>query len=107
MIKIEKSSGNVYADIAAKDADEMFIKAQLAAKIGEIIRSRDWTQQQAAKALGLTQPKLSNLLRGQFRGISEAKMLACLVLLGREVQIVIGPEQTPDAAGHLEVLCVA
>lgn len=65
------------------DADEMLVKAQLAAKIGEIIKARNWSQQQAAGMLGMTQPKLSNLLRGRFRGISEAKMLGCLARLGR------------------------
>jgi len=107
MIAIEKSSGNVYADLGFTNADEMLVKAQLAAKISEIIRSRSWTQQQAATALGISQPKLSNLLRGQFRGISEAKMLDCLVRLGREVQIVIGPEKTTNEVGHVNVMCVA
>ncbi|HCQ9156832.1 TPA: XRE family transcriptional regulator, partial [Escherichia coli] len=83
---IEVSSGNVYADIGRDDAEEMLVKAQLATTIGNIIKSRRLTQEQAAKLLGMTQPKLSNMLRGQFRGISEAKMLECLTRLGRDVQ---------------------
>ncbi len=90
MIKIEESTGNVYADLGMADADLMLVKAQLATKIGEIIKGRKWSQQQAAKVLGMTQPKLSKMLRGQFRGISEAKMLDCLARLGRNVQIVVG-----------------
>ena len=58
-------------------------------------------QQQAAQLLGMTQPKLSNLLRGQFRGISEAKMLECLVRLGRDVEIVVGKEG--NMSGKLKV----
>lgn len=107
MIAFEKSSGNAYADLGFTNADEMLVKAQLAAKIGEIIRSRNWTQQQAAATLGISQPKLSNLLRGQFRGISETKMLDCLVRLGREVQIIIGPEKTTEESGQINVLCLA
>lgn len=99
---IEVSSGNVYADIGSDGAEEMQVKAQLASTIGEIIKSRRLTQEQAAKLLGMTQPKLSNLLRGQFRGISEAKMLECLTRLGRDVQIVVGkPRRTP---GSLKVV---
>lgn len=99
---IEVSSGNVYADIGSDGAEEMQVKAQLASTIGDIIKSRRLTQEQAAKLLGMTQPKLSNLLRGQFRGISEAKMLECLTRLGRDVQIVVGkPRQTP---GSLKVV---
>jgi len=104
MMKIEKSSGNVYADLEMADADEMIVKAQLAAKIGEIIAARKWNQQQAAEVLGLTQPKLSKMLRGQFRGISEIKMLDCLTRLGRNVQIVVGPARRSTSAGHVAVV---
>jgi len=108
MIDFEQSTGNVYADLGRADAAEMLVKAQLAAKIGEIIKARRWTQQEASSVLGLPQPKLSNMLRGQFRGISEAKMLNCLTRLGRDVQIVVGPavrRSTPS--GHLAVVFAA
>lgn len=82
-IAIEKGSGNVYADLGLADAQEMLVKAKLANKIGEIIQRQNLTQQQAAQLLAMPQPKVSLLLRGQFRGISEAKMLECLARLGR------------------------
>jgi len=91
MIEIEESTGNVYADLGMEDADEMMVKALLATKIGEIIDGRNWIQQQAAEVLGINQPKLSKMLRGQFRGINESKMLDCLAHLGRDAQIVVGP----------------
>ena len=94
---------NVYADLGFKDADEMLVKAQLVVKIAEILRERGWRQQQAAKVLGLTQPKLSKMLRGQFRGISEMKMMDCLLRLGRNVKIVVGPE-TKAAEDRIEVV---
>jgi predicted XRE-type DNA-binding protein len=102
MIEIEKSSGNIYADLGMPDAEAMQRKAQLAAKIGEIIKARKWSQQQAAEILGITQPKLSGMLRGQFRGISETKMLDCLARLGRDVKIVIGGK-AHRRAGHVAV----
>lgn len=107
MIDFEESTGNVYADLGHKDADEMLVKAQLATKIGEIIKARKWTQQEASVVLGLTQPKLSKMLRGQFRGISEAKMLDCLVRLGRDVQIVVGPARRSVTAGRVAVVFAA
>jgi predicted XRE-type DNA-binding protein len=91
MSKVERGL-NAYADLGFKDAGEMLVKAQLVVKIAQILRERGWSQQQAAKVLGLTQPKLSKMLRGQFRGISEMKMMDCLVRLGRPVKIVVGPE---------------
>ena len=75
MIEIEEGSGNVYTDFGAADADEMLVKEQLATRIGEIIKGRKWSQLQAAEVLGIPQSKLSTMLRGQFRGISEAKTL--------------------------------
>lgn len=104
MNEIEESTGNVYADLGMDDADEMIVKAQLATKIGEIINSRKLSQQQAAEVLGITQPKLSKMLRGQFRGISESKMLDCLARLGRDVQIVVGPSRHAASVGHVTVV---
>ena len=88
----KEESKNVYEQLGFPDAEEMLVKAQLVVKIAEILKERGWSQQQAAKVLGLTQPKLSKMLRGQFRGISEIKMMDCLVRLGRAVKIVVGPE---------------
>ena len=82
-IAIEKSSGNVYADLGLADAQEMLVKANLASKIGEIIQRQNLTQQQAAQLLATPQPKVSLLLRGHFRGLSEAKMLECLARMRR------------------------
>lgn len=104
MIDIEKSTGNVYADLGLPDAEEMQVKAQLAAKISEIIKRRKWTQQVASEVLGMTQSKLSLMLRGQFRGISEAKMLDCLTLLGRDIHIVIGPARRKKTPGRVDVV---
>ena len=83
---------NVYADLHFPDSEEMLVKAQLVVKIAQILRERGWSQQQAAKILVMTHSKLSKMLRGQFRGISEMKMMDCLVRLGCAVKIVVGPE---------------
>ncbi|HKM62845.1 MAG TPA: helix-turn-helix transcriptional regulator [Acidisphaera sp.] len=104
MKDIEEGSTNVYADLGRPDADEMLVKAQLAAKIAEAIKRRRLTQVDAAAIIGMPQPKLSGLLRGQFRGVSEAKMLNCLTRLGLDVKIVVGPVRRRSRPGHIEVL---
>ncbi len=98
-ITMETGSGNVYADLGMADAQEMLVKAKLASKIGDIIKRQNLTQQQAAELLVMPQPKVSMLLRGQFRGISEAKMLECLARLGRDVDIVVKPARRRAVAG--------
>ena len=107
MVEIEKSSGNVFADLGLPNADEMLIKSRLVGKIGEIIRSRKWTQEEAAQVLGMTQPKLSKMLRGQFHGISQSKLLEYLAKLGRDVQIVVGPARRTKKPGRVDVVFAA
>ena len=101
---IEKSSGNVFADIGFANDQEMLVKANLALKISEIIAQRRLTQMEAALVLGIPQPKLSKLLRGQFHGVSETKMLECLNKLGRDIQIVIRKANRDKRIGRTSVV---
>ena len=103
-VGVEVGSGNVYADLGYADADEMLIKAQLVSKIAEIIKRKGFTQTQAAKLLCMPQPKLSNLLRGQFRGFSERRLMDCLTKLGRDVQIVVKTTPRSRRDGRLSVV---
>ena len=107
MIEIEKGSGNVYADLGFSDAEEMLIKARLVTKIGDIIKHRKLTQKEAAKIMGMTQGKVSKMLRGQFHGISQTKLIDCLTRLGRDVQIVVGPSRRKKTAGKVAVVFAA
>ncbi|MBL8260384.1 MAG: XRE family transcriptional regulator [Candidatus Competibacteraceae bacterium] len=101
MIEFEQGSINVYADLGFPDAGEMLRKAELATEIGKIVKARQWTQQQAAEVMGLSQPKLSELLRGRFRGISESKMLDYLTRLGCDVEIAVSAPRLAGAPGRV------
>lgn len=103
-LETHEGSSNVYRDLGFPDAEEMLVKAQLVSKIREIIRSKGLTQVEAAKILGLPQPKLSGILRGQFRGVSERKLIDCLTSLGRDVEIVVKDAPRRRAAGRLTVV---
>lgn len=103
-IAVYAGTGNVYADLGYPDADEMLVKAKLVHKIAEIIQRRGLTQVEAAKLLGLTQPKVSAMLRGQFRGFSERRLIDCLTSLGRDVQIVIKETPQRRTGGKLTVV---
>lgn len=88
-VKIERSSGNVFADLGIPDADVHLLKAELVTRIDRIIRERGLKQIEAAKLLGLSQPDVSRLLRGDFREYSMERLLRLLTSLGRDVDIVI------------------
>lgn len=87
-ITIEEGSTNVYADLGYTDAAEMQRKSQLAGEIAGAIKARRLTQEDAATLLGIDQSKVSRITRGQFRGVSEAKLLELVAGLGHDVKIV-------------------
>lgn len=103
-IEVHQGSTNVYADLGYRDAEEMLIKAKLVWKISEIVRGKGLTQVKMAKILGLPQPKVSALLRGQFRGISERKLIECLTTLGRDVEIVVKDAPGRRSGGRVTVV---
>ena len=88
-VKIERSSGNVFADLGLPDAEGHLLKAELVMRIDEIIRRRGLKQVEAARVLGLSQPDVSRLLRGSFREYSVERLLRLLTALGRDVEIVL------------------
>jgi predicted XRE-type DNA-binding protein len=104
MTSITQGSTNVYADLESPDSEQMLLKAQLAEKISQIIQRRHLTQTEAASILGIPQSKLSLILRGQFRGVSELKMLECLNRLGRDVQIVVKKAPRTKSQGRISVV---
>ncbi len=97
-------SANVYADLGYPDADDMLVKARLMAKIAEILKERGLTQTEASRIVGLPQPKLSQLLRGQFRGFSQRKLIDCLTRLGRDVRIVVVNHARRHSKGTVSVV---
>jgi len=88
-IRIERGSGNVFADLGRPDADAHLLKAELVTRIDKIIRQRGLKQVEAAKVLGQSQPEVSRLLRGSIREYSVERLLRLLTALGRDVEIVI------------------
>ena len=100
-IVIEAGSTNVYADLSYADAAEMQRKSTLATEIARCIKARRLTQVEAAVLLGIDQSKVSRITRGQFRGVSEAKLLELVAKLGHDVKIVVGPVRR--RAGKIEL----
>src|SRR5437588_3172167 len=101
-VKYIRSSGNVFTDLELRDADERLLKAQLAVQIRRFIEQKDWTQAETAEAVGLDQPKVSNLLRGRLAGFSVDRLLNILNRLGHSVEVRISAEEyDPDEAQTL------
>jgi predicted XRE-type DNA-binding protein len=103
-IKIEESSGNVFADIGIENAEEYQAKAKIAYHICSIINDRKLTQLKAAKLLKIDQPKVSALMHGRLDGFSSDRLLRFLTSLDQDVEIVIKPRTSPKKPAEIRVL---
>lgn len=98
-IEVQRSSGNVYADLGLPDAEKLKIKTGLVIEIRKAMRRLGLTQQEAAKRMGVTQPKVSAMMRGDFSNLSERKLMDCLNRLGYDIEINVKPTAAP--VGHV------
>jgi predicted XRE-type DNA-binding protein len=92
-VEVQGGSGNVFADLGLADAEKLKIKTGLVIEIRKAIHSLGMTQQGAAKRMGVTQPKVSDMMRGDFTNLSERKLMDCLTRLGYDIEIKIRPAQ--------------
>lgn len=88
-IKFTKSSGNVFADMGFKDSKERLVKADLAIKINQIIKDRKLKQANAAKILGINQPKISAIANGRLKDFSIERLIEFLNKLDQDVEIFV------------------
>jgi predicted XRE-type DNA-binding protein len=91
-IKVQSSSGNVFADLGLVNSDELLIKAELVRQISNLIDAKSLTQAEAAKLLGIDQPKVSALLNGKLSGFSTERLFRFLNALGSDVEIRVMPK---------------
>jgi predicted XRE-type DNA-binding protein len=90
-IEVQRGSGNVFADLALADAEKLKIKTGLVIEIRKAMRNSGLTQLDAAKRMGITQPKISDMMRGDFSNVSERKLMDCLTRLGYDIEIKVRP----------------
>lgn len=98
-VEVHRGSGNVFADLGLVDAEKLKIKTGLVIEIRKAMRSRGLTEQEAAKLMGITQPKVSDMMRGHFGNLSERKLMDCLNRLGYDIEIKVRPAKSE--VGHL------
>jgi len=103
-IEIETSSGNVFADLGLPEADKLKIKSGLVIEITRAVRRLGLTQQEAGRRMGIPQPKVSGMMRGDFTNLSERKLMECLNRLGYDIEISVRPAAEP--VGHLTLAIV-
>lgn len=86
---VVRGTNNVFADLGYADAETHLLKAELVSRIHDVVISQKLTQAAAGKRMGISQPDVSRLLRGQFRDVSVERLMRMLTKLGCDVDIVI------------------
>jgi predicted XRE-type DNA-binding protein len=105
-IDYEVSSGNVFADLDLPNPEEYLLKAKLVSLINDVIDEHGWTQKEAAQQLGLKQPNISDLKRGELDHFSVERLLYLVGKLTHSVAITIRkkanvpPEEIMISAGQ-------
>ncbi|MDR0576248.1 MAG: helix-turn-helix domain-containing protein [Candidatus Accumulibacter sp.] len=98
-IEMEIGSGNVFADLGLPDAGKLKIKSGLVIEITRAVRRLGLTQEEAGRRMGIPQPKVSAMMRGDFSNLSERKLMICLSRLGYDIEIKVKP--TAGSVGRL------
>ena len=88
---IHRSSGNIFADLgfAAEEAENLRVRADLMIAIKSYIKTRGWTQQEAARHFGVAQPRISEIFQGKIGLFTVDKLIKMLAHVGRQVSVTV------------------
>jgi predicted XRE-type DNA-binding protein len=100
---VTPSSGNVYADLGYENPEEMLLKARLVTLLSKAIKAKGLNQYQAAEVLGIDQPKVSALVRGQFRGYSLERLFKFLNALDLDVEVNVKSKPEGEERARISV----
>ena len=103
-IEVFASSGNVYADTGHPNPEEAMAKAELAILISNIIKRKKLTQKKAAELIGIDQPKISAIIRGQLSGFTIDRLFRFLIALGMDIIIEAKPHSPRTTPAHIQVI---
>lgn len=100
-VRIEKGSGNIFADLGLPDAETHFLKAQIVSEIYRLTNERKLTQTAAGKLMGISQPEVSRMFKGNFREYSVERLISFLTIFDRDVEIVARPRKKSGKTGRI------
>lgn len=94
---------NVFGDIGLPEAEEALAKAHIVETIADLLESHNLSQQRAGQLVGLTQPQVSRLMRGDTRDFSYERLMRILTALGQDVEITIRRTKGRSRRGRIFV----
>ncbi len=96
-VKFTKSSGNVFADMELKDAEQLLARAKLGFTVRKILENRNLKQQEIAKLLNIKQPEVSNIMQGKYHLFSEGRLFDFLNRLNKKITIKVSNHYVGEA----------
>jgi predicted XRE-type DNA-binding protein len=100
-IPVKEGSGNVFRDLGFPNPEREQIRARLTLQIYRLVKDRGLTQAAAGKILGIRQPHVSGLMRGQSGNFSVERLMDFLTALGQDVAITVKPSRREHGEVHL------
>jgi predicted XRE-type DNA-binding protein len=96
----EESSGNVFADLGLENASELFTRGKIGIQVLHLLSQRNLKQREISELLGISQPEVSHLMKGEFQRFSEGKLLIFLKRLDTEITLHIRPRHALDQSAE-------
>src|SRR5437660_7416351 len=100
-VQVEAGSDNIFADLGLPDAETHLLKAQIVSEIYRLARQRKLTQAQAGKRMGISQPEVSRMFKGNFREYSIDRLMGFLTTFDRDIEIVVKPHRKTNKATRI------
>ena len=103
-VEIVRGTGNVFADLGFPDAAERQAKLRLAYELNQVLDQQKLTQVDAAKVLGIGQPKVSALRRYKLAGFSVERLMTLLTAVDQDIEIVIKRKPRSRRAARISIV---
>ena len=100
--KVTRGSGNIFKDIGLDNSEQHLLKAKVVSVLSKLIKESGLTQTAAAAKIGVKQPDLSKVLRGDFAGFSLGRLLLATNEMGADFEIKFN-KPTQKRRGHARV----
>ncbi len=103
VIEVFEGSDNIFADLGLPDAETHFVKAQIVAELYRLSNLRKLTQAKSGALMGISQPEVSRLFKGNFRDYLIERLMGFLTAFDRDVEIVVHKRSGRGAKGRITV----
>ena len=99
--EMHASDPNIFAELGLPDASAHFLKAQIVAELYRLTTEKKLTQAKAGAQMGVSQPEVSRLFKGNFREYSVERLMSFLTTFDQEIEIVARPRQKDSPPGQI------